>query len=1464
MKKKILSLALVLVMMFTMLPMTALAAPPEGVVPFGTPTITMNPNPVTLTQGGTYVITVTTENIPDGAVIVPRTEWLINHGLSLLGYTYTDHPSLPHPYVFPIANNQAAFTIFVAADATIQTTYFGVQAFVPTIHSWGTWWGNVAFTELQFSVCADDPCIGCGECLCPSCDGHASFRWEKFNALGYSNLNTRVIINGNEYLTLPNLTLYRSGNIRAWARIYTHGPIPVNNPQPGQYGYDYRGPALSSNANPFLVNIVSAEMFDENGDLIDRCPIALGWVVRNHNNITVNFGRPIGNTAPVGYRYEEGIPGFPWTTMEIYVLTACGEVQFLRLTNHFNPCDCEFYYCCEYCEWIVCDFCVYCGECQNCSECLVFNWNIFNNGPLGDPSTPNQNLADAGVIRLWTQIDGVSTLIPTYPPNVTAVIQGTDICAMYFVRIGRVWVDSTGWLNYINLIDVRKTNAWEFIELTIIPFGCHDPVTVLLHNGTFVPQITINDYPVYEVTLTNLDRSVALPNSIGGTATGPVTLSLAPGQTADIITTLLGGAMIGIGDIVGVDGAGSQVTVTATPVANPTSLMVNLSTVDVVITEYATIEVLVNRDGVYATLIIHLVPCPPPPYITINDEARYYVTLTNHDRSVLLSNSIGGTATGPVTLTLAPNQDPITIVTSMANGTIIGIGNIVGVDGTGSQVSVFATPAANPTNLLVNLSTVDVLIEEEAVIEVLVNRGDGVYATLVITLLPCPYITINGEERYYVTLTNLDRSVALPNSIGGTAEGRITLSLCPDQIPLPAIITSMLQDSIIGIGNIVGVNGAGSQVTVSATPAADPTSLMVNLSTVDVVITEKTVIEVLVNRGCCTYAVLVITLLPCEPYITINDEARYYVTLTNHNRSVALANSIGGTATGSVTLTLAPNQDPTEILTTMLGGAMVGIGNIVGVDGAGNQVTVTATPVANATSLMVNLSTVDVVIEEEAVIEVLVNRGGVYATLVITLLPCPYITINDLPVYEVTLSNNVRSVALPNSIGGTAEGRITLSLCPDQLPLPAIITSMLQDSIIGIGNIVGVNGAGSQVTVSATPAADPTSLMVNLSTATIQIVDEATIIVLVNRDCCAVAKLIIHLVPYLWTVTFDSTGGTAVASQVVPDGGLATLPTPAPTRANHIFAGWFTAPTGGTQFNFATPITADITLFARWTPDPGPGIGWPPGNGGGVVTPPVEQYPDDEVPLAPLSPYHHAYLIGYTDGTIRPNNNITRAEVTTIFFRLICDDYRGEIWRQTNQFPDVVLQDWFNNAISTLAGANFLRGYPDGYFRPNQAMTRAEFAALLVRIVNGGNNGAAGNTSFTDVAGHWAENYIYAAYALGWANGFGDGTFRPDRQITRAEVAALVNRALNRLPEYPSDLLEGMVTWPDNMNQNAWYYLYIQEATNSHEHEMKECGTRETWVELLTPREWWRLERPDSNPNIFTGIYIGEALGVGD
>ncbi|MCL2286330.1 MAG: S-layer homology domain-containing protein [Firmicutes bacterium] len=248
-----------------------------------------------------------------------------------------------------------------------------------------------------------------------------------------------------------------------------------------------------------------------------------------------------------------------------------------------------------------------------------------------------------------------------------------------------------------------------------------------------------------------------------------------------------------------------------------------------------------------------------------------------------------------------------------------------------------------------------------------------------------------------------------------------------------------------------------------------------------------------------------------------------------------------------------------------------------------------------------------------------------------------------------------------------------------------------------------------------------------------------------------------------------------------------------------------------------------------------------------------EEYEPELTPVnaTPTAPTHFAFMIGYAeDGTIRPQANITRAEVATIFFRLITDEYRTSIWTQTNPFADVQPGRWFNNAISTMNRGGLFAGMPlNETFNPNQPATRAEFAAMVVSYLGLGHYRVTGGNAFTDIGGHWASDAINTAYLQGWVTGFGDGTFKPDQLITRAEVAALVNRALGRLPEYKDDLLEGMIMWPDNMNTDTWYFLYIQEATNSHYHETKPNGVHETWTQLITPRNWRSLERPYSQPH---------------
>ena len=230
----------------------------------------------------------------------------------------------------------------------------------------------------------------------------------------------------------------------------------------------------------------------------------------------------------------------------------------------------------------------------------------------------------------------------------------------------------------------------------------------------------------------------------------------------------------------------------------------------------------------------------------------------------------------------------------------------------------------------------------------------------------------------------------------------------------------------------------------------------------------------------------------------------------------------------------------------------------------------------------------------------------------------------------------------------------------------------------------------------------------------------------------------------------------------------------------------------------------------------------------------------------PISSIHHAYIIGFDDGTVRPHASLTRAQATTIFFRLVDDNHRTSIWSQSSNFGDVSLPRWYNNSISTMASGGMVHGFPDGNFRPQQSITRAEFATMLARFMGVGRS--ADTAPFNDTAGHWASGYINTAFAQNWIAGFADGTFRPEQAITRAEVAAIVNRALGRRLQSVDDLLPGMLEWRDNANVNAWYYLYIQEATNTNYHEMKADGIHKRWVQLAASRNWTVLERPESRP----------------
>lgn len=272
---------------------------------------------------------------------------------------------------------------------------------------------------------------------------------------------------------------------------------------------------------------------------------------------------------------------------------------------------------------------------------------------------------------------------------------------------------------------------------------------------------------------------------------------------------------------------------------------------------------------------------------------------------------------------------------------------------------------------------------------------------------------------------------------------------------------------------------------------------------------------------------------------------------------------------------------------------------------------------------------------------------------------------------------------------------------------------------------------------------------------------------------------------------------------------------------------------------YVTDETAPVQfgLKAAYKPAPPSGGG---GGGGGGHRPkpkPTVEIPDDDA-LGLNNTDHFAYIVGYGNGEVQPQNSITRAEVAAIFFRLLEDGIRNENFTHQNDFSDVAADAWYCSSVSTLSRMGIIAGYPDGTFRPNAPITRAEFAAIATRFDN---NGDKTPVSFTDIIGHWAEGEITVAANHGWVSGYGDNTFRPQNQITRAETMSLVNRVLKRLPETSADLLPDMITWTDNADTSSWYYLPVQEATNSHYYEFKENSKYEKWTELRETRDWSKL-----------------------
>ncbi|MCD7947943.1 MAG: S-layer homology domain-containing protein [Oscillospiraceae bacterium] len=304
----------------------------------------------------------------------------------------------------------------------------------------------------------------------------------------------------------------------------------------------------------------------------------------------------------------------------------------------------------------------------------------------------------------------------------------------------------------------------------------------------------------------------------------------------------------------------------------------------------------------------------------------------------------------------------------------------------------------------------------------------------------------------------------------------------------------------------------------------------------------------------------------------------------------------------------------------------------------------------------------------------------------------------------------------------------------------------------------------------------------------------------------------------------DVTSGISAGTTVtVKSGSIFTAP------SGYTFLGWSEVEDGTATYKAGDTFTMpakNADLYAVWTTSAS--------GGGNQPTLDKEN--------------HFSYVIGYPEGDVRPENNITREEAATIFFRLLTNDSRISYWSQSNSFSDVAATRWSDNAISTMSEAGIVNGYADGSFRPSAYITRAEFASLAARFAteNGTNT-----VTFSDVDGHWAQADIEKAARLEYITGYEDGTFRPDTYITRAEVMTLLNRVLERHIDDDDDLYSDMVTWSDNMDHTKWYYYDVQESTNSHYYELSADGS-EQWTGIRVNPDWKMLEQVDSDPVLFS------------
>ncbi|MBQ7792377.1 MAG: S-layer homology domain-containing protein [Clostridia bacterium] len=299
-----------------------------------------------------------------------------------------------------------------------------------------------------------------------------------------------------------------------------------------------------------------------------------------------------------------------------------------------------------------------------------------------------------------------------------------------------------------------------------------------------------------------------------------------------------------------------------------------------------------------------------------------------------------------------------------------------------------------------------------------------------------------------------------------------------------------------------------------------------------------------------------------------------------------------------------------------------------------------------------------------------------------------------------------------------------------------------------------------------------------------------------------------------YTLTFDVDGNKTLVAPIKAAAGteIALKDLKIPYQDGYAFAGWYFDANCARKVTEGFTLDKNMTLYGSFR----------------RTTSSVHLNTDD----------HWAYIIGYPEGDVKPESNITREEIATIFFRLLKDHIRTDLFHDVNHFTDIEEDRWSNNAISTLVNGGFLKGYEDGSFRPEAPITRAEFAAIASRLDT---MIETATHSFSDLDGHWAEKYIANAVEKGWITGYEDGTFRPEAPITRAETMTIINRMLNRFIKHGS-LHADAIDWPDNP-EDAWYYFAVQEATNSHDYNKHDDGIYETWPSLRENRDWASLEQ---------------------